>query len=504
MNRRKKTAINLLTSSLSEVIVIIYGLIVPRMILGAFGSTYNGVISSATQMLSLISILTLGIAGAVRAELYHTLAHHDHDGTSRIMKAANTYMRKVGIALLAFAGILMLIFPYISHSDIPHKECVFIIGIVAVDSFCLYFFGTSNYSLLVADQKGYIKDFLNIIAKILTIIVIWLLLRSDANIFEVKGSGALINTLVPIGVALYVVHHYHLNKHCQADMNALKKRNDAAIHSLANIVHDNTDTLILTLFLDIKYVSVYTVYYAVVGKIKTLIKSASTAIEAAFGDMWAKKEIDTLQKSFRGFEYAISLIVVIIFSCIGVMLIPFIELYTSVVSDINYIRVDFALLITAAEAIFCIRQPYRSLVHATGFFKETKNAAIIEAILNLAVSIPLVLAIGINGVVIGTLIANLYRTLSYARFVSKNVLKRSLKTAVVRMLWACAGLVLSVAIGTTLIHSVPIVGWLGWIIKGIITFGQASMIALLMSLLFYRKDMLEAIKLLKGRRLKRT
>ena len=118
MNRRKKTAINVATSFLFELVVMICGLITPRLILRAFGSTYNGVISSATQLLSMISFLTLGISGAVRAELYHSLAHGDHENTSMIMKATTNYMRKVGLALIVFAAILMGIFPYISHSDV--------------------------------------------------------------------------------------------------------------------------------------------------------------------------------------------------------------------------------------------------------------------------------------------------------------------------------------------------------------------------------------------------
>lgn len=496
MNRRKKTKINVITSLLHQVVVFICGLITPRLILRAFGSSYNGVISSATQLMSMVSFLTLGVAGALRAELYKSLAEGDNDMTSRTMKAAEKYMRKVGAATLVYAAILMIVFPYISNTSISGRECAIIIGIVSIDTFALYFFGTANYSLITADQKVYIKSLLASAVSILNTLMVALIIFKGGNIFQVKGASALVYTITPIGIALYVKNHYRIDRKCEPNKNALRKKNDAAVHSIANIVHDNTDVLILTVFLDIKYVSVYIIYYSIVGKIKTLIKEATTGIEAALGNMWAKNEIEALQKTFRIYEYGISAFVVTVFSCIGVLLVPFIELYTSKVTDINYLRPGFALLITVAEALFCVRQPYRSLVHATGFFKETRNAAIIEATINFGVSVSLVSLLGLNGVVIGTLVANLYRTLSYARFVSESVLQRDFKSVLYRMLWAAAGMGTSIVVASKAVELIAMAGWIGWIVEGFMTFFIAVAVLLLFSLSFYKDDMIQILRLL--------
>ena len=499
MNRKKKTTINVITSFFHQIVLFVCGLITPRLILRAFGSSYNGVISSATQLLSMVSFLTLGVAGALRSELYHSLAANDYEETSRTMKAANNYMRKVGLAVIVYAVILMIIFPYISTSDLSNVECAVIIGIISIDTFALYFFGTANYSLLVADQKVYIKSLVAAGVTVLNTIAVALVIRGGGNIFAVKGTSALVYAITPISIAIYVKNHYRLDTKCEPRKDALKKKNDAAIHSVANIVHDNTDTLILTLFMDIKFVSVYTIYYAIVGKIKTLIKETGTGIEAALGNMWAKNERETLAKTFRTYEFGMSSFVVLVFSCIGVLLVPFIELYTAKVTDINYLRPDFALIITAAEAVFCIRQPYRSLVHVTGFFKETKNAAIIEAVLNLTVSISLVKFLGLNGVAVGTLIANLYRTLSYSRFVSSQILRRDYGQVIKRILWTAVGMGISIAVASVTLNVVPVSGWIGWIIKGIIAFGISSVVVLMMAFLFYRRDLAALIRYIKKR-----
>ena len=92
--RTQKVMLNVSASFLYQIASIICGLITPRLILIAFGSTYNGVIESATQFLSLVSILNIGIAGATRVALYKTLAIKDTNGTNRIMRATKQYLHK--------------------------------------------------------------------------------------------------------------------------------------------------------------------------------------------------------------------------------------------------------------------------------------------------------------------------------------------------------------------------------------------------------------------------
>ena len=497
MNRSKRAAINVAASIIQQLIVVVCGLITPRLILQSFGSTYNGVISSITQLLSMVSFLTLGFAGAVRAELYRSLANKDRNDVSRIMKAATQYMHKVGGAVVIYAVVLMFIYPLISHNELSAAECALLICFIAVDTFSLYYFGSANYALLVADQRGYIQSLIASAITILNTVVIAIIIHIGGNIFIVKAVSAVIYAMTPAGIAVYVRKHYNLDLNCEPRKDALKRQNDAAIHSVANIIHDNTDTLILTLFLDAKVLSVYAVYYAVVGKIKTFITQAGVGIEAAFGDMWAKREIDNLRARFRIYEFLISVFTTIIFSCVGVLIVSFVKLYTINVTDINYDRPVFAILIMAAEAAFCIRHPYRSLVHATGMFKETKNAAIIEAVLNLVTSVILVWRIGLNGVVIGTLIANLYRTFSYARFVSSHILSRKFVSALLRIVWTGISITLTILAMSPIVNMIPLQGWMGWILCGIISVFFSSIMSIILSLLFYRDDLLAGVSFLK-------
>ncbi len=496
--RIEKAFKNIVFSAIYQVVSIACGLIVPRLILQTFGSTYNGVINSASQFLDMISILTLGITGATKVAFYKTLGNGDELGTSRIYKATKVYMSKVALGVIAYAVLLCVVYPLISHNDLSKLQTAAIIVIVSIGTFAQYFFGITSEALLQSDQSNFIIHSLNIIKLLVNLVVTIVLIKLGRSIFEVKLGSSIIYFITPLVMNLYVKKKYHIDNKCEPDNSAIKERGAAAFHSIANIIHDRVDLVLLTLFADAKIISVYTVYYLVVGKIKQVMQIFTSGVEAAFGNMWARGEMESLKRNFRAYEYVMFTFAAIVFSCVGLLILPFIKRYTSGVTDVEYIRPLLAILITVAESFHCIRQPYLMLVQAAGFYRETKNGAMAEALLNLAVSLVLINLIGIEGVILGTLAANLFRTCQYAAFVSKHILERSIKEIVLRFIWLV--LTGAVIIFVSLFAEDRIAfseGWMGWIAEGFVVFGIAAAITAVSSLLFYGNDVKYLISVVK-------
>ena len=122
-----------------------------------------------------------------------------------------------------------------------------------------------------------------------------------------------------------------------------------------------------------------------------------------FGDMYARKETDTLDKTFGWVEWLMHLLVTFSFSCTAVLILPFVNIYTKEISDANYIVPAFSLLISAAQASYCLRLPYNMMVLAAGHYRQTQWSAIIEAMINIIVSVVLVRRFGLVGVAVGIL-----------------------------------------------------------------------------------------------------
>ena len=496
--RTRKAVLNMFFGLIYQAITIICGLITPRLILATFGSTYNGVISSATQFLNMINILTLGITGTTRVALYKTLADGDNLGTSRIMKATKRYMQKIGCCVILYAIGLCVIYPYVSQNSLSHIENTALIAIVSIGTFAQYFFGISNMTLLNADQSSYVNNIIDIFKVVLNTVCVAVLIKVGASVFIVKLGSSTIFLISPIVLNWYVKRKYSLVNNCEPDNTALNNRGAVALHQVANIIHDNTDIMVLTFFMDAKQISVYTVYYLVIGKIKTLLQVFTSGMEAAFGNMWVKHEIDTLNRVFKAYEHLLFSFTVVVFSCVGTLILPFISEYTRGITDVAYYRVDFAVLITIAEVAFCIRQPYLLLVYATGNYEATKRGALVEAIINLSLSIILVQFVGINGVVIGTLVANVFRTVQYSVFVSNKILNRGIELIIKHVVWmfVCMGIITPIVI--CLDGFVLALGWMGWLIKAVITFIVALIITAAFSVAFYKMETLYLFNKIKG------
>ena len=487
--RTKKAFWNIVSSMLFLVINTICGLITPRLILRSFGSDYNGVISSATQFLSMISVLTLGIAGPTRVALYQSLAKEDNNGTSRIVKATRLYMQKVGLAVIVYAVILMVVFPIFAKTTISKGEIALLIGIVSISSFAQYFFAVTNQTLLSADQSEYISNVINIIKVVGNTVLTAFLIYIGASIFAVKLGSSIIFFLCPLALNIYVKHHYSLDNRCEPDYTAIKGRSAAVYHSVANIIHDNTDIVLLTVFTDIKMVSVYTVYNLVANGLRNLMRVFTNSLESPFGSMWAKKETERLEYNFRIYEFGIYFFATVVFSTAYVLITPFIKRYTAGVTDANYVLPFFAFLVITSECIFCIRQPYLTMVQATGNYEATKKDAIAEAIINILTSVILINIIGINGVLVGTIVANLYRTVRYAYFTDKHIITRGMSVVVRRVIWCVLAIFINTFTGSFIEKVIAFnEGWIGWLIEAIIVGVTSLIITIIASVLFYRGD----------------
>lgn len=489
-SRSKKASLNIITSALLQIITILSGMIMPRYILQYFGSSYNGIISSATQFMSIISVLTLGVTASTRVALYKTLADNNIAGTSAIVRATERYMRKVGLILGVYIIVLAIVYPIVINTGFQFWEVASLILIVGMSTFAEYFFGITYQTFLLADQCVYISNLFSCIAILLNVILSLFLIISGYSIQIVKLGSAMVFVLRPLLQNIYVTKKYNLDKHCEPDMSALKKRGDAMMHALANIVHDNTDIVILTLFTNVKIVSIYTIYNMVMSSLKKVQSIFTTGTEPIFGSMWANGEKEKINKNLSVFEYFVNSFNSLAFGIAMVMVLPFVSIYIPKnVDDINYIQPIYAIVISLAFATQGMRVPYMALVQGIGHYKETRNAAIVEAAINLGISVVLVNFIGMVGVAIGTLVANLYRTIHYARYIENHVIVRGGCVFIYKFIWTMMNIALIVVPSWFVVRQYSITGWLQWLMITFCVSIYACLVLLITSILFYRGDL---------------
>lgn len=432
--RTKKLMLNTITVIINQIVVVICGFIVPRMILITYGSEVNGLVSSITQFLSVITFMDMGIGAVVQASLYKPLANRDHVEVSKIISSADKFLKKIALGILIYVIILVFAYPRIVNQSFGNIYTGTLILAMCISYFAQYFFGLKNQLLVIADQKGYIAYALNSLLLIANNAASVILILNGASIQIVKLVASLILVAKPFILDSYVRKNYRIDRRVKYTEEPIKQKWNGIAQHIATVILTSTDTIVLSLLSTLENVSIYYVYHLVVNGLDNLVIAFTSGFLSLFGNMISKNEDDLLKKSFNAFESIFHLVVTYIFGCVLVLIVPFVQVYTKGVTDVNYALPTFSVLITIANLFYCYRLPYNTLVKAAGHFKQTQNSAIIEAALNIIISVILVFNFGLVGVAIGTLIAMIYKTIYLVFYLRYNIINRNVMTFVKHMI----------------------------------------------------------------------
>ncbi len=425
-SRRKRLKFNTVSSLLLQITTIICGLILPRLIMENFGTEVNGLLNSIMQFLQVITFLDLGVGAVVQSSLYGPLAHRDTEETSKIIRSAGKFFKRIALILLAYMLILAAVYPFILNQDFDSLYTAALILIIGISSFAQYYFGMVDGLLLQADQRGYVQYTAQIATLILNTGACVLLIKLGMSIHLVKLATSVIYLFRPCFLRFYVNRHYKLDRRISYTGEPIRQKWNGIAQHVASTVLEQTDVIVLTAFSTLANVSIYSVYHMVIYGVKNLFISMTNGFRSLMGEMLAKEETEELNRFFRWMEWLLHTGTVFIFGCISVLIVPFVAVYTKNVTDADYTVPAFALLITLAHAGHCLRLPYNSLILAAGHYKQTQRNYIVAALINIVISVLSVRTWGLIGVAIGTLCAMFYQTVWMAIYDAKNIIPRSM------------------------------------------------------------------------------
>ena len=405
-----------------QITTVICGFILPRLLLDSFGSEVNGLTQSISQFLGIVSFLELGVGQVIHSSLYRPLANGDMLRTSIILKSGSKYFRSIAYCLIAYIAVLVIVFPYFTDQKYDWMYTALLICAISVDAFARYYFGMIDKILLSADQRGYVQFTAQIITTLLNTLAVVIMIQLGCSIQLVKMSTAVVFLLNPLVIRMYIKRHYKIDRKISYQGEPIAQKWNGIAQHISAVVLEGTDNIVLTLLATLSDVSVYSIYFMVISGIRQLYVAVTAGLQSMIGSLWARSETNKLEQVFSVVEITLHFLVVFLFTCIAVLLVPFVRVYTNGLVDANYIRPVFAAILTLAYGIRCLRTPYNILILAGGHYKQTQCCHIVAAFLNIVISVIAVMRFGLVGVAIGTLIAFTYQTVWMAIYAYKNLI----------------------------------------------------------------------------------
>lgn len=421
----KKSEKNIIFGLLNQLVVIIFGLLLPRMFITSYGSEINGLVSSVNQIYTYVALLEAGVGTASLQALYKTIANDDINETNSVLSATHRFYKRTGILYFLSVILISILYPLIVKSNIPTITIVLVILFNGLGGVVNYFFQGKYRILLRAEGKNYVLSNLSTVIYFLTNAAKIVLILFGFDVAIVTLSHFIVNLLQMSFIMLYIKKNYKwIDLKVKPNNDAISSKNSVMIHQISNLVFSNTDILILTLLSGLKDVSVYSLYNSFFTMCKSILFSFLDGVQYALGQTF-NSDFEKFKEIQERFESLYMVLTFMIYSVLYSVISPFIAIYTRGISDANYIDKYIPLLFTLVYLLQGARGPMQLVSEYAQHFKQTQHQAIIEMVINLSVTITSVLKFGIYGVLFGTIAALLYRANAIIIYTNKVILKKS-------------------------------------------------------------------------------
>lgn len=424
MHKSKRIFNNLIWGVASQLLTIILGVVLPRLVLTSYGSEINGLINSVTQIYGYIALLEAGIGTATVQALYKTLGHESREQTNAVLAATNRYYHRTGILYLVAILAFSLLYPLLVASEIPPVTVALIIVFNGLGSVINYFFQAKYLLLLQAEGKNYIQTRMNMVINVLKNVAKIVLMAAGADVIFVQMIGMFVSLAQMIYISWYIKREYKwIDLRVKPDYESISQSKNVLVHQISGLVFNNTDMIVLTVFCGLKVVSVYSMYSLLLSMIGTALSTVTASLVFALGQTYHSDKTK-FRKMFECYELYYMALVFALYAVAHLFLLPFLELYTQGVNDINYIDPGLPFLFIFTHLLSSGRSATNQVINFAGHFKLTQGRSILESVINLVVSLIAVNYFGIYGVLLGTIAALLYRSNDIILYANKRILQR--------------------------------------------------------------------------------
>ncbi|URT70207.1 lipopolysaccharide biosynthesis protein [Cytobacillus firmus] len=420
---------NISISILSQIVIVILGFVSRKAFLDSLGIDYLGVNGLLTNVLSIMALVEGGIGISIVYNLYKPLAEDDRN---KVIALVQLYKKVYGILSIIILFISICIYPFLgtlikngnSIADITLIYSLFVLKNI------VSYLNAHKWSLINADQKGYVLAKIDLmfqvftsIAKIIILIttksyILYLIFELIIYVIQNLINGSIVNKRYSY---IKTKEKYPLDKSTKE--NLVKNVKAMFLHNIGGFLVFGIDNILISSFIGLATVGIYSNYTMIINQLAALVKPVLGGIDSSIGNLIATESSDKNYSIFK-VTYLVnfwlySLCVIVLFN----LLEPLISWWLGsqyILNNLTFIIVLLNFYLTG------MRTAIATFKNKAGLFVQDKYAPLFEGFINLIASLFLVKYFGLAGIFIGTTISTL-TTVFWTQpvIVYKYVFKRS-------------------------------------------------------------------------------
>lgn len=432
MTRTQNIKKNLLFNIIKFVTQLVLQFILRTFLIYYMGKEYLGLNGLFSNIFNVLNLAELGIGSAIVCHMYKPIAENDiekikslHSLYKRFYMIISVIVGVVGLAITPFIKYLM-------NGGVTVDINIYVLYLMYLAYTLVGYWSAHKRSLLFAYQRNDVEN------KIRTIITIGMTISQIIVLVITKNyyihfSLSILFTLLDSMLIQVIANKLYpeINGKSQPLDNSMKKeitQNVIALsmHKVANVVVFSTDQILISAFLGIAILGVYSNYYLITSSITLIFMMMFNSFSASVGDLMARKSREYNFEKFKDINFIFAYLSSFCTICCIILFQSFMLVWTN---NPEYL-LDFSTVILVCLSMYFsrMRQSVLLFKEAGGYYRQDMWRPIAEAIVNLVVSIVLVKLIGINGIFIGTIVSTLVAPFWVEPYVLyKHYFKRSVK-----------------------------------------------------------------------------
>lgn len=466
-SRAKNSARNTLFAAIAFVTKMLVQFIVRAVFIRYFVAEYLGINGLFTNILNVLSLAELGVGNAIVYSMYKPIADNDTEKIKSLVRLYRNLYLIIAAVVLTLGLAIIPALPYLIK-DAPNVDIniTWIYVIYLAQTVVGYFFAYRR-SLVFAYQRNDIESKVSFIAQItlavtqILIIILWKNFYAySVAFFACTSLDAILVFL--ISYKLFPEIRGKAKKLDKADTKTIAKNTGAMVfHKLGSAVVFSTDSIVISAFIGATVLGYYSNYTLVITGLTSIVTLVVTAVKGSIGNYVSQKTPEEAYRLYKSLNLAVMWIDGFLTIGAVVCFQDFIRIYSG---NSNYV-LDFSTMALLCLSFFLTQS--RSLTNTfkecAGLFWNDRFKPIFESCINLGLDFLLVYFMGINGVIIATIISTIAAPLWIEPYVLyKNYFKKPLKYFFLRYAMYLAVTVLVGAVCYGACYFIPH-GGLGWL-----------------------------------------
>lgn len=427
--RIKNSLKNITVSILSQIIIVLLGFISRKLFIDNLGTEYLGINGLLTNVLSMLSLVEGGIGTSIIYNLYKPLSE---DNKEEVIALVQLYKKLYFILAIVMLILSIVLAPFLGKlinggTTVPNLTLVYFLFVIKN---IISYLNAHKWSLITADQKEYVITRINLVFNVITTVAKVLILIYTKNyilylvvellVFSIQNiyNGKVVSSKYPyINTKKKYVVKQDVKQNLITNVKAL------FLHNIGGYCIFGTDNILISMFINIKTVGLYSNYTMVTSQMSGLISPILNGVGASVGNLIAT---ESKEKRFEVFNvmYLINFWIYAICSVFLYNLLnPFIDWWIGkgfLLDKLTFLAIIVNFYLTGLRSSITIFKT------KAGIFDNDKYIPLIESVINLVASVILVKYIGLAGIFIGTTISTISIPLwNQPRLVYKEVFNKS-------------------------------------------------------------------------------